>query len=121
MLKSRIAKADARTIQAVPVPQWGFDVLIRSWTPKEIAEFRVYFKDYDERLKANPNDDRLAFEILGYVLVRSLCEADGSLCFDETAISQLYDKDLNALRTIFDAIFALNRLRPDDVAQAKKN
>jgi hypothetical protein len=104
MNKDQITKAGRKTAR-FPVPSWGFDICIRSWSPKELAEHNQFCQDHK---------DDTSLDILARVAVVSLCDEQGNLLFTPDDLPLLADKDFTALRLITDEALKLNGLREED-------
>jgi hypothetical protein len=101
-LKDKILASTGRKVTSLTIPQWGLDVCVCSWTPKE-------FDDWQQWLKTeNPSMD-----ILARTAILSLCNEDGTKMFDESHIPALMEKDFCALQLIVDAALRLNNLKTD--------
>jgi hypothetical protein len=98
-LQERILGATGRKVTSFDVSEWGFPVSVRSWSVAELQEYQAWIKEAEPTL-----------DVLAKVAVRSLCDKDGTLLFNEQHTSQLAEKSLSALVLIAEKVMDLNGL-----------
>jgi hypothetical protein len=115
-LREQILSANDARIEKVPVPEWGFDVWVRSMTSADRDAFEAAAlseKDRGKRVSMENFRARLA--------ARTVCDADGTLLFSEHDVTELGKKSAAAMDRIFGVAARINGMSNKDVEELAKN
>jgi hypothetical protein len=116
-----ILKADDRTYEEVPVPEWApagdpdagaWKVRLRSLTGKE----RDAFEASTVETKGNQRKQNLD-NFRAKLVTQCAVDGDGKRLFNSADIKLLGDKSAKALARLFDACQTMNGLSEEDVAE----
>jgi hypothetical protein len=108
-LRSKILEANDRPNRALPIPEWGCTVYIRTMSAGERDR-------YEAAHLANPYQDaraRLAAE--------TVCDELGNKLFTADDVAAISQKSCKALDRIFAAAMHHNGVTKDDIDELKKN
>lgn len=112
-IKAATGDAVARAKKRL-VPEWGGEVLIKSWTGRE----RVAFWEWTKELKEARMPDT---ELWAQICVRGLVDDKGEYLFNGEGVSILMDRDAGIVKELADEIIEHNGLDKNAQARAEKN
>jgi len=116
--KSEIKKADDFEIEIVEVPEWNGEVGVKTMSGKERDEFDQTMYDKSGSAEGEIGDIRgLKVELL----IRTCCDEDGELRFDEDDKEMLSGKSARAIDRLFTKAQELNGLTAEDVEDLAGN
>jgi len=116
LTKSVILAADDLKREAVPVPEWGGDVFIRSMTGAERDAFE------NAQIEGRGKDRKVNLANLRARLVAATaCDGEGKLLFSKEDAAALGGKSSAALDRCFEVAQRLSRLSREDVEALAKN
>lgn len=101
-----ILKADDMGIVAVPVPEWGGEVLIRPMSMRERD-------DFDALMVARGKGNLRGFRTT--LVMHSACKQDGALLFTKDQAEALAAKSSAALQRVADKAAEINGMNPEQV------
>ena len=108
-LRDQILSANDTETVLLPMPEWGFDVHIRSMSCLERERF-------ENAYQKSPNDSTLA-RFASIVLA----DETGARLFTEADVPNLAKKGLKALKRVYDVGEKLNKIEAPAVDEAVKN
>ncbi len=117
LTKEQILKADDIVTKRVNVPQWGGEVIIKSWGGTERDEYE------HSLLKQNESGEykRDLANIRAKACSLSIVDEEGNRLFTLAEANALGRKSGEALSIVFEEVQVLNKLRPQDRRDALKN
>jgi hypothetical protein len=116
LTKEQIQKADDLKTAAVPVPEWGGEVLVRGLTGAE--------RDAFEAEIAERRGKKVQFNLRNFrakLVVRTVVDEKGKRLFTDQDVKWLGDKSAQALSRVFDKAAELSGLSEDDIEELTKN
>lgn len=114
MDKMSILKSKDVQVVSVPVPEWGGDIYLRtiSGADRDAWEMDCWGRD---------NDMMRGRNMRAKLLVRAICDEEGTRIFTDMDAADLGQKNAKVLDRLFDRAAALNGLREEDVKELEKN
>lgn len=115
-LRDRILAAPDLKREAVYVPQWGFNVYVRTLTGAELDAWQASLVNFDgkrPRLQMANQRARL--------VVKCVVDEAGNRLFKDDEADALGRKSAAAIQVLFDAAQRLNALSDDLVEEMEKN
>lgn len=118
LTKQQILGANDLKTKAVPVPEWGGDVLIRVMSGIHRAEWDTFVISRRDKEGRIANQKQFQVKLLGFCL----CDDNGRPLFEsEEELKLLDSKDSNVLDRLYDECADLNLLTPKSREDAAKN
>jgi hypothetical protein len=107
-----ILKADDRTYEVIPVPEWGGSVRLRSLTGKERDAFEASMTN-------SPDGKRKGSVVNVRARLAALCIVDeiGAVVFSDSDVRALGNKSAAGLSRVFNKCNEMNGLSEADVAE----
>ena len=116
LTREQILAAIDQKIEAVEVPEWGGLVYVRNMTGKARDKFeRSRYRMHGKEVEIIHENTRAS------LLASSLCDANGTLIFQEADVEALGEKNGAILDRLFAIAQRLSGLRPEDVEARAKN
>lgn len=107
--KAKILSVKDVKVEAVPVPEWGGDVFIKSLSGTERDAFEdAYSSDKMKNFRAR-------------FLVLALCDEAGDRLFSDAEIDELGKKSAAVISRLFEKAWAFNAFRAEDVDSLGKD
>jgi len=115
--KDQILSAVDRPTRTVNVPEWGGDVVVRSISAKERADYTNSLMELDSKgeYRYKPGD------LNSKLLARCLADEDGNRLFSDDEIDALGQKSAAVLDRLFKVAEEMNGLGDKAVDDAKGN
>jgi hypothetical protein len=102
-------------IEAVPVPEWGGSVLVRSLEGYERDQYETQWLNSRAGKKVTLDNIRAR------LVAMSLCDAEGNRLFTDSQVKTLGKKSAAALDRIFTVAQKLSGLTQEDIKELEKN
>lgn len=116
-LRETIERAADRPVVKEPVPEWGCDVYLRVWGGREQDEYEAMV------LSRRGPDDAIVDPrgLRAWVLVRTLCDADGRRIFTDDEAEVLNEKNARVISRLAERAMAVNGLTDGLVEELEGN
>lgn len=114
-LRDQILQKNDYKLTPVEVPEWDCTVHVRSISGAQREELAKKIKDAEKQgLKVPPG-------LIPWMLVRTVCNEDGSLMFTDKDIAALNEKNPEVTDRICQESFLACGVTPDAAEEAEKN
>lgn len=114
--RDQILKADDCKIISVPVPEWGGEVSVKTFSGED--------RDLLELLQISDNAAQRTQRQANWrarVASMTICDEQGTRLFTDRDIAALGKKSGVALQRVYEAAISLNAIRPEDIEELTKN
>lgn len=115
LTKEQILAADDLPRETVAVPEWGGEVIVRTMSGWERAEYEQGCLD-----AAGADEKKNRRSMLVHLCARTICSADGQPLFTTEEVEALGGKSAGALYRVFKVALKLNGIGKDDVKELAK-
>ncbi len=109
--KDAILAADDLPREAVSVPEWGGEVLVRTMSGTDRDAFEASLLEKEGRME----------NVRARLVALTLCDTQGDRLFDDSEIAALGRKSARALDRVFSVAQRLNGIGVEQVDAAKKS
>lgn len=113
LTREQILDADDHKTEAVPVPEWGGDVMV--------ATISGHARDRLEASVVGKNGGQNLTNIRAKYVAACLVDEEGELMFSDTDIAKLGKKSAAALDRVFEVAQRINRVSEEDLEDLAKN
>lgn len=107
--KNAILAANDMPLQKVSVPEWGGEVYLRPMSGTARAEFELRLVGAKKQ-----SGEYIGPGMRGFILVNTLCDADGGLLFTAADIDAIESKNATVLARLVDDAMRISGLGGDD-------